>query len=95
MNQESGAQDSNGGCAKERIRKAVREHAGIRVAAESLTDSADLYRAGMNSHASVLLMIALENEFQLEFPDNMLSRDVFESIDAIATAIETIQKVAQ
>jgi len=49
----------------------------------------------MNSHVSVRLMIALENEFELEFPDGLLSREVFESIEAIADAIESVQKVAQ
>jgi len=38
-------------------------------------------------------MIALENEFDLEFPDGMLSRNVFESIDSIADAIERLQQV--
>jgi acyl carrier protein len=47
----------------------------------------------MSSHSSVLLMIALENEFALEFPDGMLSRDVFENIDAIASAIETVLEI--
>jgi len=49
----------------------------------------------MTSYASVVLMIALENEFELEFPDAMLNRDVFESIDSIASAIESLQRVNQ
>jgi acyl carrier protein len=57
--------------------------------------STDLYRAGMTSYASVVLMIALENEFDLEFPDAMLSRNVFESIDSITAAIETLRQVKQ
>ena len=81
---------------KDRIRQIVKDHSGIRLAnGDELRDSTDLYRAGMNSHASVILMIALENEFELEFPDGMLSRDVFESIDAIASAVESVQRVAQ
>jgi acyl carrier protein len=38
-------------------------------------------------------MIALENEFGFEFPDGMLNRDVFENIDAIANAIESVLQV--
>jgi acyl carrier protein len=49
----------------------------------------------MTSYASVVLMIALETEFDLEFPDAMLSRRVFESIDSISAAIESLQKVRQ
>ena len=85
----------DGDSVRDRIRKVVKDHAGLRVPSEEVSDATDLYRAGMNSHASVLLMVALENEFELEFPDGMLSRDVFESIDAIANAVECVQKVAQ
>ena len=80
---------------KERIQQIVREHAGLGPAFDKLDSSTDLYRAGMTSYASVVLMIALENEFDLEFPDAMLSRSVFESIDSIATAIESLQQVKQ
>jgi len=79
---------------KERIRQLVRDHAGL-AAFEKVDCSSDLYRAGMTSYASVVLMIALENEFEVEFPDSMLSRDVFESIDSIASAIESLQRVNQ
>jgi hypothetical protein len=41
---------------------------------------------------SVVLMIAVEAQFGIEFPDAMLSRDVFRSIETIAGAIETIQR---
>lgn len=80
---------------KERIRRIVCEHAGLGAAFDKVESSTDLYRAGMTSYASVVLMIALENEFDLEFPDAMLSRNVFESIDSIATAIESLQRVNQ
>ena len=80
---------------KERIGQIVCEHAGLGSAFGKLDSSTDLYRAGMTSYASVVLMIALENEFDLEFPDAMLSRNVFESIDSIAAAIESLQQVKQ
>ena len=79
---------------KQRIQKIVVEHAGLDALAV-IADSTDLYQAGMTSYASVTLMIALENEFELEFPDGMLSRNVFESIDSIANAIESLQQVSQ
>jgi acyl carrier protein len=46
----------------------------------------------MSSHASVNLMLALEDAFRLEFPDSMLRRDVFESVAAIAGAIELLHE---
>ena len=80
---------------RERIRQIVHDHAGLGDDFEKVDSSTDLYRAGMTSYASVVLMIALENEFDLEFPDAMLSRNVFESIDSIADAIESLQQVDQ
>lgn len=77
---------------RDRIRQIVKEHAGLGVDFEKVEFSTDLYRAGMTSYASVVLMIALENEFGVEFPDAMLSRSVFESIDSIAKAIESLQE---
>ena len=78
--------------ARERIRAIVKTHAGLAAGFDKIDDSTDLYRAGMTSHASVVLMIALENEFELEFPDDMLSRSVFESIDSIANAIDSLRQ---
>ena len=75
---------------KDRIRNIVKDNVRIGVPFNSLDDATPLYQAGMTSYASVQLMLALENEFSLEFPDVMLSRDVFESIDSIANAIEII-----
>lgn len=74
----------------DRIRQILAEHARLNVDAGSLADSDDLYQAGMTSHASVQVMLALEDEFDVEFPDAMLKRSVFESIDSMAAAIGTL-----
>jgi len=76
------------------IRKIVAEHARLSVDVDTLADDADLYQAGMTSHASVNLMLALEDAFDIEFPDSMLKRSVFESIDAIAAALDQLQREA-
>jgi len=70
-----------------KIRAILKEHGRLAKDAASLTADADLYQAGMTSHASVNVMLALEGEFDVEFPDHMLKRSVFESIAAIAGAI--------
>lgn len=80
---------------KTKIRKIIKDHARLPLDVDVIGDSANLGEAGMTSHASVMLMLALENEFGLEFPDSMLSRSVFESIDTIAVAIETLQHMEQ
>ena len=74
----------------EKIRKILADHGRLNKDPYSLDESADLYQAGMTSHASVNVMLALEGEFDVEFPDHMLKRSVFESITAIRTAIDEL-----
>jgi acyl carrier protein len=76
------------------IRRVLREHARLPVDVDSLGDQADLFRAGMSSHASVNVMLALEDAFDIEFPDNMLKRSVFESVAGIDAAIQELRKQA-
>ncbi|HTP40593.1 MAG TPA: acyl carrier protein [Steroidobacteraceae bacterium] len=76
----------------EQIRKILKEHARLAQDAHTLAEDADLYQAGMTSHSSVNVMLALEGEFDLEFPDSMLKRSSFESIAAIRSAIEELSR---
>ena len=78
----------------ERIRRVIAEYARLATDAYALADTADLYAAGMTSHASVNLMLALENEFDVEFPDRMLRRGVFESVASIQAALEELTSEA-
>jgi len=73
-----------------KIRSILKEHGRLSKDAETLAEDADLYQAGMTSHASVNVMLALESDFDVEFPDAMLKRSVFESIAAIRTAIDEL-----
>lgn len=72
------------------IRRILRENGRLSVDVESLSDGADLYQAGMTSHASVNVMLALEDAFDVEFPDSMLKRSVFESVDSISSALREL-----
>lgn len=78
----------------EEIRQIVEDHGRLPVDVDSLSDEDDLYQAGMTSHASVNVMLALEDRFDLEFPDHMLKRSVFESIGSIAAAIGELRAEA-
>jgi acyl carrier protein len=79
---------------KDQIRKVIEEHGQLSVAIDTLADDADLYQAGMTSHASVNVMIALEDSFDIEFLDSMLKRSVFESVDSIGAALEEVRSAA-
>ncbi len=78
----------------EEIRRIIKEHARLPVDVDGLPEDADLYQAGMTSHASVSVMLALEDAFDVEFPDRMLKRSVFESIGAIDGALAELQEQA-
>ena len=75
----------------DKIRKILKDHGRLSKEVDTLVDDSDLYQAGMTSHASVNVMLALEGEFDVEFPDHMLKRSVFESIAAIRGAIEELK----
>jgi acyl carrier protein len=72
------------------IRNLLKKHAGLAVNVDELADGADLYAAGLSSFASVQVMLALEENFDIEFPDALLNRKSFQSIDAIARSVESI-----
>jgi len=49
----------------DRVREVVAAHGRLAVDVQTLLDSDDLYRAGMTSHASVNLMLALDDAFDI------------------------------
>ncbi|MEA2444476.1 MAG: hypothetical protein QOJ12_1768 [Thermoleophilales bacterium] len=73
------------------IRAVIKQHGRLAVDIDTLSDDADLYQAGMSSHASVNVMLGLEDAFDVEFPDSMLTRSAFESVANIRSALEQIQ----
>jgi acyl carrier protein len=79
---------------EERIRRVIQDHAHLPVDVAALDDDTDLFQAGMTSHASVNVMLGLEAEFDVEFPDAMLKRSVFQSVSAIATALGQLRAAA-
>ena len=70
-----------------RICRLLTENAHLAVDPSSLEDHADLYRAGMSSLSTVNLMMALEEEFGVEFPDDMLQPSTFQSVASIRSAL--------
>ena len=73
------------------IRELVLQHARLACDQEKITADANLYELGLTSLTTVNLMLALEEHFDLEFPQQMLSRKTFESIRAMADVIEELR----
>ena len=76
------------------IRTILARHGRLAGDANALGAHADLYQAGMTSHASVNVMLALESAFDIEFPDELLKRSVFASIASIRDALAGIGQTA-
>jgi acyl carrier protein len=69
------------------IRTVLRDHARLSKPIDLIDSATDLYQAGMTSHASVNVMLALESAFDIEFADHMLKRSVFNSVASIRDAV--------
>ena len=72
------------------IRSVLAEHGRLAVDAHQISDDTDLYQAGLTSHASVNVMLALEDAFDVEFPERMLRKKTFESVAAIRAALDEL-----
>ncbi len=69
------------------VRKVLGDHARLAVDAATIGDDDDLYRLGLTSHASVNVMLALEDALDVEFPDRLLRKRTFSSVSAIREAL--------
>jgi holo-[acyl-carrier protein] synthase len=72
------------------VRTIVLNQGRLSIEPGELGDTDDLFVVGMTSHASVNVMLQLESEFDIEFPESMLRKQTFESIRAIADALCTL-----
>ena len=71
----------------EQIRQVLEQFGRLAGGVADLSETTDLYKAGLTSHASVNVMLALEEAFDVEFPQTMLRKSTFESIAAIRAAV--------
>jgi acyl carrier protein len=74
----------------DKVRDILTQHGRLSSPVAQLQDASDLYNAGLTSLATVGLMLALEEHFNIEFPDNMLSRKTFASIESIVDAVQKL-----
>lgn len=72
------------------IRETIREYGRLACDVTELTDTSNLYDAGLTSQGSVTLMLALEERFEIEFPDRMLRRGAFASIANIRAGLSEL-----
>ena len=72
------------------VREVIGTHGHLMTDVAQLADTDDLYEHGMTSHATVSVMLALEDEFDIEFPDADLRRASFQTVSAICRVLESL-----
>jgi acyl carrier protein len=73
---------------EEFVREVLSQHAGLD--AMTLDVDADLFAAGMSSHASVNVMMRLEETLDVEFPNSLMKKATFTSISSIVAAVRSL-----
>jgi acyl carrier protein len=72
---------------EQRVRELLADYGRLDVDPLTIDVDIDLYLCGLTSHACVNVMLALEDEFDIEFPERLLRKSTFESIFAIQDAV--------
>ena len=76
----------------ETILRLIDEKARLPIPARVLPPESDLYRVGLTPFTAIQLMLALEKEFEVEFPRRMLNRRSMSSVNAICSSICELQR---
>lgn len=74
----------------DQIRAILATHGRLGIDVGEIADDSDLYDVGLTSLITVNLLLAIEDHFDVEFPDELLSRRTFQSIDALAEAVASL-----
>lgn len=77
-----------------RIREILSQCGRLSVPADGLGAEDNLYDAGLSSLATVNVMLAIEEAFDVEFPDHLLTRRSFESIAALEGVVGRLKSGA-
>lgn len=72
------------------IRNLLAREGKLAVDVSSLGIHQSLYGAGLTSHACVNVMLAIEDEYDFEFPELLLKRATFETIGNLTEALDSV-----
>lgn len=70
------------------IRKILERNEELAPLLDRISEDDNLFDKGLSSFGSVQLMLALEERFGIEFPDNLLNRKSFSTIRDIRNTLE-------
>ena len=69
------------------IREILAKSGRLAVPVHALQDEADLFAAGLDSLAIVNVLMTIEEQFDIELPDELLSRRSFSSIATMTRVV--------
>lgn len=73
-----------------KVREILAKHSRLDIDVNSLKEDDDLYAVGLTSLTTVNIMLAIEDAFDIEFPDSKLNRKTFNSIESLVEVIEEL-----
>lgn len=73
-----------------KIRELLAKHSRLDMDFNTIDEDADLYDVGLTSLTTVNIMLAIEDEFDIEFPDSKLNRQTFQSIETLVELVEDL-----
>lgn len=79
---------------KELIRNIIATTAKLQVDISELSDDGNLYDAGLTSLNTVNLMLAIEDQFDIEFDDDSLNRETFKTVNALTGVVAGLMDTA-
>jgi acyl carrier protein len=72
---------------QQQLRDLVVENSSL--ASEDLASPAgDLFEAGLSSLDCVRILLAIEDDFDLELPEEIINRELFSSVENLAAAVD-------
>ena len=76
------------------LRELIAVHGKLLVDIGELDDNSNLFEAGLTSLNTVNLMLAIEDQYDIVFTDESLTRDTFSSVNALLGIVRGLRDAA-
>ncbi len=76
---------------EDELRRIVQTQGKFGVSAARIKPDDDLYGLGLSSLATVNVMLAIETSFDIEIPDEALTRDMFRTVASLAGLVRRLR----
>lgn len=74
----------------QKLERCLRVHLRRLPPEQVLDPDGDLLKLGLDSMSSIDLLMDLEREFGVTFPDHMLSREIFQNVRSLGGALRSL-----